>query len=58
VRPMFVVAPLVAVGTATLGFVLANHYDDPPAQMTVALLCLLLSMAWVIRGIRRGRDVV
>jgi hypothetical protein len=30
VRPMFVVAPAVAVGTATVGFVLANHYDDPP----------------------------
>ncbi|HXH13269.1 MAG TPA: iron chelate uptake ABC transporter family permease subunit [Alphaproteobacteria bacterium] len=49
VRPMFLVAPAVAVATATTGFVLANHYDHPPAQLTVALLCLLLAMAWVLR---------
>jgi ABC-type Mn2+/Zn2+ transport system permease subunit len=55
VRPMFVVAPLVAVGTATVGFVLANHYDDPPAQMTVALLCLCVVAAWVVRRLRRNR---
>jgi len=29
--------------------VLANHYDYPPAQLTVALLCLLLAMAWMLR---------
>jgi ABC-type Mn2+/Zn2+ transport system permease subunit len=56
VKPMFVVAPLVAVGTATLGFVLANHYDDPPAQTTVALLCLCVAIAWVVRRLRRNRD--
>jgi zinc/manganese transport system permease protein len=56
VKPMFVVAPLVAVGTAALGFVLANHYDDPPAQMTVALLCLCVAIAWVVRRLRRSRD--
>lgn len=49
VRPMFLVAPTVAVGTATTGFVLANHYDYPPAQLTVALLCLLVAMAWALR---------
>ena len=54
VRPMFVVAPVVAVGVATIGFVLANHYDDPPAQMTVALLCLLLAFTWLIRHVRRN----
>jgi ABC-type Mn2+/Zn2+ transport system permease subunit len=57
VRPMFVVAPLVAVCTGAVGFMLANHYDDPPAQMTVALLCLLLTIAWLIRRLRRSRDV-
>jgi ABC-type Mn2+/Zn2+ transport system permease subunit len=56
VKSMFVVAPLVAVGAATLGFVLANHYDDPPAQMTVALLCLCVAAAWVVRRLRRNRD--
>ena len=29
VRPMFLVAPVVAVGTAAVAFVLANAYDDP-----------------------------
>jgi len=54
VRPMFYVTPMVAIGTATVGFVLADHYDDPPAQMTVALLCLLLMAAWLFRRLRHG----
>ena len=54
VRPMFLVAPILAVGTGAIGFVLANHYDYPPAQMTVALLSLLLMMAWLLRRLRRG----
>jgi ABC-type Mn2+/Zn2+ transport system permease subunit len=45
VRPMFVVAPLIALGTGLCGFVLANYYDYPPAQMTVALLCALLALS-------------
>jgi len=53
VRPMFVVAPVVAVGTGAVGFVLANHYDFPPAQMTVALLSLLLMVAWLVPRMRR-----
>jgi zinc transport system permease protein len=57
VRPMFVVAPVVAVCAGAVGFMLANHYDDPPAQMTVALLCLLLTAAWLVRRLRRSRDV-
>jgi ABC-type Mn2+/Zn2+ transport system permease subunit len=44
-RPLFIVAPLVAIGTGALGFVLAHHYDFPPAQMTIALLCALLAVA-------------
>lgn len=42
VRTLFLVAPLIAVSVGTLGFVLANHYDYPPAQMTVVLLSGLL----------------
>jgi ABC-type Mn2+/Zn2+ transport system permease subunit len=53
VRPMFLVAPLVALMTGATAFVLANHYDYPPAQMTVALLSLLLTMAWLFRWVRR-----
>ncbi len=46
-RPMFVVAPGVAVLTALGGFVAAHHWDYPPAQMTVALLCgLLVASTW------------
>jgi ABC-type Mn2+/Zn2+ transport system permease subunit len=51
-RRMLLVVPLVAVATAAAGFVMANHYDDPPAQMTVALLRLPLTMAWLVRRIR------
>jgi ABC-type Mn2+/Zn2+ transport system permease subunit len=49
VRTMFVVAPLIYLLAGVLGFMLANHYDFPPAQMTVALLCLWLCLAWLWR---------
>jgi ABC-type Mn2+/Zn2+ transport system permease subunit len=51
-RSLFVWAPLVAVATGVFGFVLANHLDDPPAQMTVALQSVALAVAWMLR---RGR---
>jgi zinc transport system permease protein len=53
VRPIFIVAPIVAMTTNTVGFVLANRYDFPPAQMNVALLCVVLLMAWGLRPLRR-----
>ena len=49
VRSMFVVAPLVGVAGAVTGFVLANHWDFPPAQMTVALLCAVLAASALVR---------
>jgi ABC-type Mn2+/Zn2+ transport system permease subunit len=52
VRSMFLVAPLLALSTGIVGFVLAHHYDFPPAQMTVALLGLMLVMAWGFRWLR------
>jgi len=52
VRPMFVVAPAVALLTNTVGFVLANRYDFPPAQMNVALAGALLPLASLVRGLR------
>jgi ABC-type Mn2+/Zn2+ transport system permease subunit len=55
VRPMFFVAPLIAMATNTLGFVLANRYDFPPAQMNVAIAGALLPAAWVWRSFREGR---
>ena len=48
-RTVFVVAPSIAVGMGVIGFVLANHYDYPPAQMTVALLGFILILAWGYR---------
>jgi ABC-type Mn2+/Zn2+ transport system permease subunit len=54
VRPMFFIAPIVAFLANLVGFVLANRYDFPPAQMNVALLCLMLLLAWGIRRFRRG----
>ncbi len=47
VRSMFFVAPIIVLATGIAGFILANYYDYPPAQMTVALLCLLLALLWL-----------
>ncbi len=49
VRHMFFVAPVIALLTGIIGFVLANGYDFPPGQMTVALSCVLLVGVWFIR---------
>jgi ABC-type Mn2+/Zn2+ transport system permease subunit len=50
IRTMFIMAPCVVLGSGLVGFILANHYDLPPAQMTVALLCVLLLIAWALRA--------
>jgi ABC-type Mn2+/Zn2+ transport system permease subunit len=39
---MFWAAPLLHIAAALPGFVLANHYDLPPAQVVVVLLCAVL----------------
>jgi ABC-type Mn2+/Zn2+ transport system permease subunit len=54
-QPMFVVAPVVAVATSVVAFVVAHHYDLPPAQATVALLCLLVAGSGGVRRALRGR---
>lgn len=46
VRVIFLISPVIALSVSAIGFVLANHYDYPPAQMTVALLSGLLVSAW------------
>lgn len=48
-RPLFAAAPVVALLTAIIGFVVANHFDFPPAQMTVALQSTVLALAWAMR---------
>jgi zinc/manganese transport system permease protein len=52
VASVFLVAPCIAIGTGALGFILANYYDYPPGQMSVALLSILLLLAWSIQGLR------
>lgn len=52
VRQMFVLAPLIALVGSFIGFVVANYYDYPPPQMTVAVLSLFLVAAWSIRALR------
>lgn len=49
VGAMFLVAPAFSLLAGVAGFVVANHYDYPPAQTTVALLSLLLVVAWLDR---------
>jgi len=53
VSHMFLVAPLVFLAAAVPGFVLANHLDFPPAQMTVALLCGGFALIWVKARLRQ-----
>lgn len=52
IRFMFWVAPVVAMGTGWMGFLLAHHFDYPPGQLTVALFCFLLLIAWIFRRFR------
>jgi zinc transport system permease protein len=52
VRPMLYLSPLIALGGAVLGSVLAHEYDYPPAQVTVALLSVMLALAWGVRLLR------
>lgn len=49
IRFMFLVSPAVALGTGWIGFILAHHFDYPPGQMTVALFCIILLIAWMFR---------
>ncbi len=53
IRFMFLVAPVVALGNGAIGFLLANHYDYPPGQMTVALFCFVLLIVWIFRHFKK-----
>ncbi len=48
-RPLFLVAPAIALATSIAGFVIANRFDFPPAQMTVAAQSALLGIVWGFR---------
>ena len=53
VRSMFKLSPIIGVATAVAGFVVANHYDYPPGQMTVVLLCIALVATWAGPQLRK-----
>jgi hypothetical protein len=44
--------PIVGLAAAVAGFVVANDRDLPPGQAAVAILCVLLAAAWVVRRVR------
>ncbi len=52
--PMFVVAPIVAVAASVAGFVAGNVLNYNEAQLTVAVLCGLLGVAWLARSFRHA----
>ena len=54
IAPLFLLAPALALLTALAGFMLAHHYDFPPAQGTVGLQVALLALCWLGRGRRRA----
>ncbi len=49
IRPMYGVAPLVALACTVPAFILAHHYDLPPAQAAVALMSVVVALTWTIR---------
>ena len=53
VRAMLLVAPFAGVCAGLVGFVLANHYDLPPGQLTIGLLSVCLPAAWWAGRFRR-----
>lgn len=48
-RTLFIVAPLLAVLSSAAGFVLANHFDDPPGQMAVVVQAGVVALLWLRR---------
>lgn len=53
-RPLLYLTPAIALVAAVMGFVLAHHFDTPPAHSTVALLCAALPLAWLRSRSRDG----
>lgn len=56
-RPMLLVAPIVAVVATAVSFLLADHFGYPPGQLTVVVLGLLVALSWFVSSWRRGRRV-
>lgn len=49
VAPMFLLAPMIAVAAAMVAFIIAHHYDFPPAQTATALLSAVVLITWGFR---------
>lgn len=54
-RALLWVAPCLALAGAVAGFVAGNHWDLPPAALTVALLAILMIPAKLVGHWRRRR---
>jgi ABC-type Mn2+/Zn2+ transport system permease subunit len=48
-RSVLLLSPAVALGASVVGFVFADAYDFPPAQVAVAILALALGALWLVR---------
>lgn len=48
IRSLLWVAPLIALFTSAFSFIIANHYDFPPGQLSVALLSIFLLFVWLL----------
>ena len=55
VRSMFFISPLIASTTGISSFMLANYYDYPPGQMSTAVFCFVLVVAWFVHYVRATR---
>ncbi len=49
VSKLIIVSPLIGLVFSIVGFMVANYYDLPPAQITIALLSTLLLIVWLGR---------
>jgi ABC-type Mn2+/Zn2+ transport system permease subunit len=54
-RGVFTGAPLVAASSSLVGFILANHYDLPPAHVAVGILVLLVALVRFGTAVLGGR---
>jgi ABC-type Mn2+/Zn2+ transport system permease subunit len=47
--PVLILGPILGLAASVSSFVLANHYDQPPGQMAVAVLCVLVGITSILR---------
>lgn len=49
VGSMFLTSAVIGVVISVTGFIVANHYDFPPGQLTVTMLAGVVAIAWIRR---------